>query len=400
MALALLGSVATHSCLFALMPDTVPAPVRLGAWQASRASGVQALWTESLQPPPSTDPPPQLPIEPKRVLQRPIIKSPVTPSQRREPEPADADGSDVPRVVMFVPASASAPVADQRTDALIADETQRVSSRVGTWLSSDVSRARVRGALVDPAYGQLGEKLRSATRNVPRFIDTNSLTAVSKALIESWASGGQKYARTGAPYEEPAGRLVGTERPSEIAKAVEKGSPKAQAIAQFLAAGARLQEFADGRAGVDMFALVELRQSASGAVTAKLNRSSGLAPFDAWVLERAREVASTQSDAGSTRELRSVWRFDGRVLFQRKLGASDADAGVGRAALGVLTMVGLSALSSINHEVPPGPDKQEPPRPLGPRIPGLAGRFDGTGLSIVDLTNPTYECTVQLMEAD
>jgi hypothetical protein len=285
-------------------------------------------------------------------------------------------------------------------DERVAEEQERVSARVGTWLTSDLSGARVRGGLPDPAYGQLGADLRAATDDVPKFIDTNSPKAVVGALLESWGAGAERYGKTGAPYAEPEGRLERIERPSALAEAVGKGSPDAQAMAQFLAAGARLQEFADGRAGLELYALIELRQQPSGALeSVKLVRPSGLAPFDAWVLERSRHVALAFSLDGGTRTkaLRSVWRFDGVILFRRKLGLSRLD---GRAALGMITMAALSALSGLNHETPPAPG--EPPRPLGPRIPGMLGRFEETtgALDVVDLTNPTYDCTVRLLEAD
>ena len=45
------------------------------------------------------------------------------------------------------------------------------------------------------------------------------------------------------PYAEPEGRLENVERPSEVAKGVANGNPDMQAMATFLAAGARLQEF-------------------------------------------------------------------------------------------------------------------------------------------------------------
>lgn len=205
--------------------------------------------------------------------------------------------------------------------------------------------------------------------------------------------------RTGAPYAEPEGRLATIELPSFLARAVARGDEDAQAMAQFLAAGARLQEFADGRAGLGLTALVEVRELPSGA-SAKLIWPSGLAPFDAWVLERSRAAAHSFSfDGGSrTRPLRSVWRFDGVMLFRRKLKWSEIDGGV-RAAAGLITMAGLSALSSLNHETR-NPD--DPGRPLGPRMPAVTGRFDETtnAFDVVDLTNPTYRCSVRLIEAD
>ena len=64
-------------------------------------------------------------------------------------------------------------------------------------------------------------------------------------------------------------------------------------------------------------------------------------------------------------------------------------------------MAALSMLSSLGHGAPPS-EPGAPPRELGPRIPGMLGRFDElTGdADVVDLTHPTYDCRVTLLEAD
>jgi hypothetical protein len=275
-----------------------------------------------------------------------------------------------------------------------------VGERVDGWLAQDLSRARVRGGLPDPEYAQLGVDLRAATDEVPKFIDTDSPKEILGALAESWGAGAGRYGATGVPYADPEGLMGGIEKPSALGEAAAKGSPDALALASFLGAGARLQEFADGRAGLELYALVEIRQQASGALdSVTLLRPSGLRPFDAWVSERAKSVGLGFSlDGGSrTRPLRSVWRFDGLIVYRRKLKLSELD---GRAAVGMMTMAALSLLSGLGNDTPPAPG--EPPRPLGPRMPALTGRFDEqTGaLDVVDLTNPTYDCKVTLLEAD
>jgi hypothetical protein len=310
----------------------------------------------------------------------------------------DALESDSP---VALRARADLKPAPQLSGSPVEQETERVASLVGGWLSNDVRAARLRGGLVDVAYGQIGEALRAATRDVPRFADTNSPLAVGGALLEGWRSGAESYGSNGAPYAEPEGRVATTERPSALVESMAKGSPDGLAMAQLLSAGARLQEFADGRAGLQLYALVELRHLPSGALeSVKLVRSSGLEPFDAWVVDRARHGSLSASADGGTRvrPLRSVWRFDGIVLYRRKLSA--LDGGIGGAAVGMITMAALSALSTWNHETRPPPG--EMPRPLGPRMPALVGRFDETNgsLDLIDLTNPTYTCTVRLIEAD
>lgn len=407
---ALAVSLAAHLCvlLWAFQKDAS------GVAPAARPTPVRLVWLDAeAQPSPSPLPsrgtPP--PARPRAKLQPGVGAAPIA-APTPPPSPPDA-----PRAVALIPAGegllftphegssarghtlhpGDLPADEER----LADEQERVSTRVGNWLAGDLSAAGVRGGLPDPSYGQLGADLRAATDLVPRFIDTNSPPAVVSALLGSWGAGAERYAKTGAPYAEPEGRLENVERPSALAESVARGSPDAQATAQFLAAGARLQEFADGRAGLELYALVEVRQQPSGALeSVRLLRPSGLAPFDAWVTDRARQVGLAFSfDAGTrARPLRSVWRFDGVILYRRKLKLSELD---GRAALGMITMAALSALSGLGHETPsltPG----EPPRLLGPRMPGMTGRFDEmTGaLDVVDLTNPTYDCRVTLLEAD
>ncbi len=341
-----------------------------------------------------------------------VVKTP-SPVPLRLPmdSPRAIDLTRVPGGLPFLPGGSGAGADAPRgrtlhpedlpgSEELLADEQERVSARVGTWMTRDLAAARVQGGLPDPSYGQLGADLRAATDEVPKFIDTDSPKAVGGALLESWGAGAERYGKTGAPYAEPEGRLENVERPSALSDAAAKGSPDAIATANFLAAGARLQEFADGRAGLALYALVEIRQQPSGALErVTLIRPSGLTPFDRWVTERAQHVGLGFSfDGGAgTHALRSVWRFDGILLYRRKVKASEIN---GRAALGMITMAALSALSSLGNTAPPVPG--EPPRPLGPRMPALSGRFDElTGeMDVVDLTNPTYDCRVTLLEAD
>ena len=283
---------------------------------------------------------------------------------------------------------------------LLAEESARVTDRVDRFARAATSAARVRGGLPDPLYGAMGAALRDATAEVPKLIDTNSVKEVGEAFANSWQAGAARYGASGAPYTEPEGRLEALEKPSALAEAVAKGSPDGIALSQFFAAGARLQEFADGRAGAELYALVEIRQQGSGAVdSVTLLRPSGVVPFDRWVTERANSVAAGFSaDAGArAKPYRSLWRFDGIVTFRRKLKMSELDA---RAAVGMMSMFALSMLSGLGNNAPP--DASGPGRPLGPRMPAFVGRFDElTGeVDMVDLTNPQYDCRVTLLEAD
>jgi hypothetical protein len=406
--IALTVSLGVHLSVLLWAMSDEPRPVAMRPVPpVSAAPQMKLVWLSPEPPPRPVErrvaPPPPPPKKPKPV----VVVAPVT-------APPGPVSEDSPRRVELAPSEARAPVAedsggttlhpgDGPTEAeLRAEEQERVSGRVSTLLNGVVGAARVRGGLPDPSYGQLGSELRAATDDVPKFIDTNNVKAVAGALLESWGAGAERYGKTGAPYAEPEGRLENVERPSEMANGVANGNPDMQAMATFLGAGARLQEFADGRAGLELYALVELKQQPSGALdSVTLIRPSGLRPFDAWVTERARTVGLGFSfDAGArTKALRSVWRFDGIILYRRKLKLDKLD---GRAAIGMITMAALSALSAIGNTYPPAQAGEPGGRPLGPRMPALSGRFDELSgeLDVIDLTNPTYDCRVTLIEAD
>jgi hypothetical protein len=172
----------------------------------------------------------------------------------------------------------------------------------------------------------------------------------------------------------------GSERPSALVEAAARGSPDAIKLQQFLSAGARLQEFADGRSGVELVALVEVFASPQGALESlTLTQSSGVKAFDDYVLGSARGVTSTFSlDAGSrARPMRSVWRFGGVVTFRRKVSKlADVPA---------WSLLGNAALSMLSGGLVPA-----------------GGRFDETTgeVDVIDLTHPQYTCTVSLLEAE
>jgi hypothetical protein len=272
-------------------------------------------------------------------------------------------------------------------DELSADAEARVGARVEGFLRHDLAVARVRGGLVDPAYYSLGDQLRAGTRDVPKLIDPNSPREVLGALLETWATGAARYGSSGAAYAEPEGRREGLEVPSALATEVARNSQASVGGANRLVAAARLQEFADGRAGVGLHAEVEIHQLAGGRLeSVRLLRRSGLAAFDVWVGQRAREVALSLSlDGGvGARALRSVWSFDGRVTYRKKLKLAELDTP------GALVLAGKAALSILTLGPPGG------------TLPGLVGRFDerSGAFDMVDLSNPSYECDVTLQEAD
>jgi len=410
-AIALILSAGLHLCVLRLwITRETPSP------PPSPTPAQSLVWTDVVSLP---TPPPAPPSPSPAAVQKPRARPPTPPRAPSVPtEVASAPSIDLtPREIDLVPSDTppgERPTEPARgrtltpsdlpsSEELLADEQARVEARVSGWLKSGLAQARVTGGLPDPEYGQLGRSLRAATDDVPKFIDTDSAREVLGALKESWLAGAERYGKTGAPYAEPEGRLEALERPRVLLDSATQGSRDAVALMSFLAAGARLQEFADGRAGLELYALVELRQSSAGALeVVTLVRPSGLQPFDAWVQERARTVALEFSlDGGTrTRPLRSVWRFDGILKFRRTLKASELD---GRAVLGMISMAALSTLANLDFsQLDSNRERAEDHRLRAPRMPGLTGRFDETtgALDVVDFTNPTYDCTVRLIEAD
>lgn len=367
-------SLVLHSSVLALLS----APLVRGPRAALATSG-EFIWsTAPLRP--------AFEAPSYRVVRKQRLRSaPPAPLKERLP----TSESDIPRNVSLLPRGLLSP-----TDSPVASEQAQVAYVVGAWARSATAEARVRSGLVNPTYDQLGAAMRAAALNAPREVDTNSPSAVAEALFLSWAAGSETYGATGLAHAA-SGLDERIERPSALADAVARGHPNALALAQLLSAGARLQEFADGNCGLKLTALVELQQRSSGAFESTLKNSSGLVQFDTWVLERASQVARTLEAAPGTAP-RSLWRFDATIRYRRKLDASVFDGGLARTAVGLLTTAALSTLSSTNHEA------KDEARPLGPRMPGLLGRFDEFSgiLDVVDLSNPSYECTVRLVEAE
>lgn len=281
-------------------------------------------------------------------------------------------------------------------------EADVVLARVDGWAKSDVAQARTSNGLISPEFEPLAKALKGATANVPQFINTNNAADVGRAIFQGWAPGAEKYGKTGAAYVEPEGRNEKLERPTALSEGVERlGDSRTKNALAFFAAGARLQEFADGRAGGTLSARVELRQNTDGTLqSVAMLTPSGHPSFDRWVLEQTRFVAESWHFDGGVREVpaRTVWRFDGVLTFRRSL-KSMKDL-TPRAVLGLVTMSMLSALSAAGNNAPPL-EVNGTAHPMGPRMPGVTGRFDETNgaLDVVDLTNPTWACKVTLLEA-
>lgn len=287
-----------------------------------------------------------------------------------------------PEVVDSEPSGRTLHPGDEPTDAeRLAEESERVHDRVDGWARQTIRRARVANGIVDPHYSDLQRELAAATDEVPDLIGLDDPKAVATALKDAWQSGAERYGKTGAPYDTPPGWNPAIEQPESLMRQAQAGSPEMSNFVQFLSAGARLQEFADGRAGTALITTVALTQAPDGSVLElRLAEPSGVKPFDTWVMDTARtRLGSVRFDAGTReRGFSSLWQFTGRVSFMKKASAPTART--------LATQIPLMALSALT----------------GGRVPIAIGRFDEVNGTVetLDLSSPHYECTVTLLEAD
>lgn len=352
-------------------------------------------WIDVLPTPSPPAPPAQQPTSrssavrsaPKRVAPTPV-------AQREEPPPSAPTASAPPAVltprddVLGEAPGESEPTGrtlypgdEPGDDEQLAEEMERVHERVDGWARSSIRRQRVSNGIVDSEHTDLRKQLATATDTVPDLIGLDDPKAVANAVKDAWQTGAERYGKTGAPYETPEGWNPAIEQPESLMRLAQAGSPEMQSFVQFLSAGARLQEFADGRSGKELIAHVALTQSADGSVLElRLAQPSGLKPFDTRVMETARTtLAGVHLDAGTReRGFFSLWQFAGRISFVKK-----ATTPTVRDLAGTLPLVLLSALT-------------------GGRVPIALGRFDETtgAVEVVDLSSPHYECRVTLLEAE
>jgi hypothetical protein len=206
---------------------------------------------------------------------------------------------------------------------------------------------------VSPYFRSLGRELSAGLEHPPEIFSANA--PVDKRLQE-WASqlkhssegAWQRYGAGGVPYAEPEGYLPQLESPSRLEEAARNGEPFAMAASAKMHETARLLEWADGRAGVDLVTVVQLEQGPDGALRkATLVQPSGVRPFDDWVLRNAEISVDAMKegppDAGPgihPSGLRSVWEFRGRVSYMRS--TKDLDAKQDAWYLILMTPLGLA----------------------------------------------------------
>ncbi|MCI0571437.1 MAG: TonB C-terminal domain-containing protein [Myxococcaceae bacterium] len=262
---------------------------------------------------------------------------------------------------------------------------------------------RVNTGLVDTFFTEVAKKLRDATESPPQ--DTPGASFVQK-LLDAWSPAAQQWARSGggspyAPDQAPEARLP-QGHGGQLAHEAElaPGTPIDDMQRRFQA-GAFFREFADGRFGQGLVAVVQFRHGGDGVLQGSaLVRSSGNPKFDAYVLETAPTAVETLSPPehliGVRQDgFRTVWSFEGRILYKRTKKPKDLTL---QDAIGAAAMAALSAIIQTPVGGRTNLDDKRPTQGLVP----FTGSFDEAEgeVGLVDLTQPRFHVRVKLLQVE
>jgi hypothetical protein len=251
--------------------------------------------------------------------------------------------------------------------AVKAENTKRM---IDGWIDDEMATQRVATGVVDAYFGSMKKALEDGAQKPPPF-ESHPL----RGLAAGWAAAAQRYGATGNPYpQEPEGQR-GLERASPLDRArQESRGTRYEGFAKTLEQGAALRKFADGAPG-GLVAILEFRQASDGKLLSTLLlRSSGDKMFDTHVLRTAPEsiakVGLPRPGAAGIHAdgIRSVWAFEGRVVYRKKVRDIHLDKDWWYFA--------ASAPLSL-----------------------ITGNFDETtgDVYVVDLHDPKYTCAVRLL---
>lgn len=396
--LALLCSVLLHVVmLWGLKRLPEPEVVALPPPPEAQA---ELVWLESEPEPQAPDAPEALPARPREVVKR--EPAPVPPQQREggaasgemipyEPEPEQRSSKvEPPREYTLVPRGEIVTVPNPEgprghtvhnvpgevpsAEELYALKSEQGRKRVQAWAEGDLASARVTSGLVNPYFHSLRRELTAALVKPPEIFDPNQtnperLKDWASQLAQSTRGGWQRYGATGVPYADPEGYTPAV--PTKLAEMAANGDARARQGATTLYQGARLLEFADGRAGIDMVVIIELVQNADGSLQrAVMRRASGVKAFDQWVMAMAETSIDALEDSPPDAGARSVWEFRGKVSYLR----TSKDFDVKQDAWYLMLMM-----------------------PMG-LAPGTFDEVSGEA-TYVDLRYPHYEAKVRLLQA-
>lgn len=269
-------------------------------------------------------------------------------------------------------------------EALAQVNAERAKRKVEGFFREDLGIARAQPGVVDSYFMGVGKALQKYSENPPKF--TEGRTFVDD-VVSAWTPGASQYGRTGNPYgpgQQPLGS-ADRDAMNPIANAARERPDSLQAeVWRKQQAWDRFREFADGRFGTGIVALVEIRQARDGGfLGAALIRSSGNRMFDEHVLKTApvaiAAAPSPQDRVNGAHDdgMRTLWSFEGKVVFthRKKAGQMNADDALGLAA--------MSVLSGLTGGFVPS---------------GITGFDETTGeVEFVDLTHPRFTCKVKLL---
>lgn len=258
--------------------------------------------------------------------------------------------------------------------AVAAADGKRIKAELDGFISDELASLRVENGLVDPYFSGMRASLEKAAANPPM----ENAHFVQK-LAQSWLSSAEKYAQTGNPYGEGAqpetSAQGGVQTPLEREAQSRPGS-NAEGLQQKLDSAARLREFADGKFGNTLLAIVEIRQAVDGRYESSVMlQSSGNRLFDSHVLKSAPSALqglpppAPQAAGVRVTGIRSTWAFEGRVVYKKK--ASELNL---KDDWWYLAAMAPAALATGSFEETTG------------------------DVYIVDLRNPKFVCKVKLLK--
>jgi hypothetical protein len=257
--------------------------------------------------------------------------------------------------------------AEQRAEREKAAQAE-AESKVREWAQAELGRARVRDGALEPYFVALKHALEDNAQHAPPF----STTSVVSEFVNNWKETAEQYGKTAELKWEP-------EDPQMRALYRRLDPPlipgsNTERIALGLAQFHLVKQELSGRAGMEMVAILELRQAPDGKVLeVKLQRTSGSKTFDAYALQTLPEAVaklpppSDDVRASHPHGMRTVWAYKGEISYLKnvkKFGAKD---------LPYLASMGL--------------------------LSALGGSFDETTgkVEIADVREPRYLCKVQLL---
>jgi hypothetical protein len=168
----------------------------------------------------------------------------------------------------------------------LATERAAIKSRIDGWFKDGTATARAQSGLADESLGTMRRRLNEAVDKPAGVLSGDAVQDFATAFRD----GAESYGRKGNPYREGeavgAGPFDSTGSLAGMAKRIPGST--ADENARKLERGLVLRDFADGKFGQGLVAVVELQQGSDGhLLEAKLLEPSGSAGFDAHVLRVA-----------------------------------------------------------------------------------------------------------------